>query len=161
MSKLTTRYYAVPDPDTGDMTFWYLNKKGEIAAWPRKPKARYGPTLWASLKREPGTHDYLVPEGLSGSERNAWIKNFYQTVSWPWHAAIRAEIERDPEAAMARFAAIGYRCCICGKTLADEESRLSAIGPECRKGLPESFVVMLRRKVSQIEGIKHQEGTRS
>jgi Family of unknown function (DUF6011) len=32
------------------------------------------------------------------------------------------------------------RCCMCGKGLTTDESKVIGIGPECRKGLPKEFV---------------------
>lgn len=159
MATLDTRYYAVLDPVTGDMTFWYLDKKGHIGTWPTRPRARYGPQLWSRLKREPGEHDYVVPEGLGSDERRTWISTWYETVQQPWKAAILADIERAPDEAMARFATIGFRCCICSRELGDAESRLSAIGPECRKGFPESLIVHLRQQVSRLAGSDQAQAT--
>lgn len=150
--KLDTRYYAVPDPTTGDMTFWYRNKKGELDAWPTRPKTRYGPRLFNSLKREPGAHDYIIPSGLENEEQYAWHCNWIETVRKPWMDAIKAEIGRDPETCMARFAAIQSRCAICGKALDDPESKASGIGPECRKGLPDAFITAIQEETRAALG---------
>jgi hypothetical protein len=32
------KYFAVPDPDTGDMTYWYLDRRGMVQPWPQKPR---------------------------------------------------------------------------------------------------------------------------
>ncbi len=152
MTTIDTRYYAVRDPLTGDMTFWFLNRQGRVMPWPTRPQAEYGPHLWSRLNRDPGPLDHLVPAGLRGEAKSTWVREWYRTVREPWLAAMHAEIDRDPETAMARFAAIGFRCCICGKALRDEESRLSAIGPECRKAFPEALLVVLRQGVSRIAG---------
>lgn len=37
------KYDAVPDPDTGDMTYWTRDKQGELRAWP--PRAYDGPPM--------------------------------------------------------------------------------------------------------------------
>jgi hypothetical protein len=36
-----TAYYAVPDPTSGDMTYWRRDKRGRIGPWPTRPPARW------------------------------------------------------------------------------------------------------------------------
>lgn len=148
---IETSFYAVRDPETNDMTFWCRDTRGRLQPWPRKPQARYGPMLWDRLSREPGMHDHLVPSDV-GSDQPVWVRNWHRTVRDPWMTAVHGEIERSPGLAMARFAAIRSRCCLCGRVLDDPDSKVSGIGPECRKGLPDSLVASLREHVAILFG---------
>ncbi len=151
------RYYAVPDPDTGDMTFWYRTAKGQRRPWPTRPQARYGPTLWTALKRDPGPHDHLVPVGLSKEESDAFARDWHVTVRRPWLAFIDEAIDKNADAAMARFAAIATRCCICGRVLTDPETKINGIGPECIRDVPDSLVHAVREQVQRIIGQADRE----
>ena len=146
--KLT--YYAVPDPDTCDMTYWMRTKRGQLKAWPATAKVDdYGPRLWF----KPG-HDreHVVPEGLTERERGNWIRAWYDTVRNPWVAKILAAIEREPDAARARFAAFTSHCCICGRTLTDEDSRVRGIGPDCIGRVPAAFAEACAREIARLHG---------
>lgn len=149
---IETSYYAVRDPETYDMTFWYRDTRDRFQPWPRKPQARYGPMLWNRLTKEPGMHDYLVPSDVLGGDQPAWVGNWYRTVRDPWMAAVHGEIERHPGLAMARFASIKSRCCLCGRVLDDPDSKVSGIGPECRKRLPDSLVASIREHTAILFG---------
>lgn len=142
------KYFAVPDPDTGDMTYWFRDKRGKLQPWPQKPRpARYGPILW----KKPGAgHTHVTPEGMKGEERNAWVINWFDTVQRPWKARIEAAIASDPEAAQARFAQFASRCCVCGKGLTDATSKVYGIGPECRAGWPPEILEELARQMGRI-----------
>lgn len=153
---IATRYYAVPDPTTGAMTYWRRDRRGRLAAWPTRPQAHYGPQLWSRLTREPGPHDHRVPAGVAGAARAAWVRDWYATVGRPWHDAIRAAIDADPEAALARFATLGSRCACCGRELTDADSKVLGVGPECRRGVPEHLVLAVARAVARLHGRAEQ-----
>jgi hypothetical protein len=55
-------------------------------------------------------------------------------------ASVVEAIAADPVTAGKRFAELQMRCCMCGKGLTTDESKVIGIGPECRKGLPKEFV---------------------
>lgn len=129
-------YFAVPDPSTGDMTYWRTHR-GDITEWP--PKVRYGPLLY---KRD-------VPANLRGDERTRWARNWFATVRAPWDAAIVEAITSDPTTAAARFAAFNTRCCCCGRALTDPASKAYGIGPDCRGGLPGELLAELARQVGR------------
>jgi hypothetical protein len=144
------KYFAVPDPDTGDMTYWYTDHRGRLSAWPSKLRNdAYGPTLWT----KPGPNrEHIVPDGLTERERGEWIKNWFETVRQPWMAKIRAAIDADRDACLARFAAFASRCCCCGKTLTDAASKAYGIGPDCRAGLPPEVLEACARAMGRVHG---------
>ena len=117
------RYYAVPDPDDpNQMTYWRDSTRGEgFMAWP--PKVRYGPVLYRRDVPKDRQEQRLVVEQHWARERE-------------WHQQVREAIEADPITAAKRFAEFTSRCCLCGRTLTDEASKVYGIGPECRRGLP-------------------------
>lgn len=117
------KYFAVPDPDSGDMTYWYQDKYNRLASWPPK-KSHYGP-------RAP-----KCPEGVDQYDHLPVLRQWVDEVRHPWWNKVKAEIARDPDAASARFAQFSSRCCVCGKTLTDAASKVYGIGPECRAGFP-------------------------
>jgi len=118
-SNLQPTYYAVPDPDTGEMTYWRRDKRGRLKPWPQRPQAVYGPQLWRKPPAHLGPHDHVIPPGLDGEARQVWHREWVHTVARPWQASIQKAIDTDPERALARFAAFGSRCCVCGKALDD------------------------------------------
>ncbi|MBB4931410.1 hypothetical protein F4561_002230 [Lipingzhangella halophila] len=135
---MTTAYYAVPDPNDPDqMTYWRRDHRGRIAPWPSK--ARYGPALYRSD----------VPEGLTPPEKNQWVTDWFRTHRHPWDDAVHTTITTDPDTCRARFAVFTTRCCSCGRTLTDPESKSYGIGPECRTGVPEDVLARLAVLVGQ------------
>lgn len=145
MSTTEPTYYAVPDLDTGDMTYWMKDKRGRLKPWPLDPPARYGPQLIDAL-----------PKGLGETERFAWARRWWDTVGKPWDEAIKAAIAADPEAAHARFAVMSSRCCVCGRVLTDDDSKVWGVGPECRHQVSESFLQQARREIAEAhaQGLK-------
>ena len=127
-----SRYYAVPDPNHQDqITYWRKDKRGNLRPWP--PKARYGPVL---LRRD-------VPPDMPPQDRNEWVRGWYREHAYPWHDAIRATIDTEPELCLARFATFTSRCCWCGRTLTDAASKTYGIGPDCRSGLSDNLLAAL------------------
>src|SRR5215213_9571612 len=128
-------YYAVADPENeGEMSYWRRKDKGKhktpsFDPWPLK--ARYGPRLLTSDPRL---------KGLKGEQRNQFVRSWYEGVKYPYMARVVEAIASDPVTAGKRFAELQMRCCICGKGLTTNESKVVGIGPECRKGLPKEFV---------------------
>jgi hypothetical protein len=136
MAKAEIRFYAVPDPDDpGLMTYW-RERNGILYMWPNK--ARYGPTLLRSD----------VPKGLVGYRKNEWAVKWYHANRIPWQEKVNAAIEADRDKASAVFAAFCTRCGFCGKELKEEKSKVTGIGPECVKGLPDELVWRFIQEVS-------------
>lgn len=111
-------YYAVPDPDTGDMTYWMRTGRGELKAWPTR---RYDTRLCGK--------------------------------PYVWMAAIRGAIEANPDVARARFAAFTSHCCICGKFLTDEASKVWGIGPDCRQKVSADFADACAGEIARLHGL--------
>lgn len=134
----TPTYFAVPDPDTGDMTYWYRDRRGVVQPWP--PKVRgYGPTF----------PDFsALPRG----ERDERVRDFILGTMRPWRQSIEETLDAEPDTAAARFAAFQSRCCICGKDLTDAESKVLGIGPDCRRGVPSHVLESLAREMGRIHG---------
>ncbi len=127
-------YYAVPDPRAGveEMTYWRRGEKRgkpDFTAWPAK--ARYGPRLssWDEVPYEQGT-----------KEAEYYLRAFFKVLSEPYRRAIVEAIAADPAAAAQRFAQWAVRCCICGRKLTHEASKVVGIGPECEKGVPKEVL---------------------
>jgi hypothetical protein len=60
-------------------------------------------------------------------------------------------VAADPAAAAQRFAKWAIRCCVCGKVLTEETSKVVGIGPECRKGRKAEWLAeVLTPKVARI-----------
>ncbi len=133
-------YFAVPDPDTGDMTYWYRTTRGAIEPWPPR-EGKYGPRL---LARD--------IEGLSAKDREAAVRTWSLTLRIPWDRQVRAALDADLDAAAARFAAFTSRCCICGRPLTDEKSKVLGIGPDCRTGIPTGVLEEFAREMGRIHG---------
>ena len=146
----TPKYYAVPDPNTGDMTYWFRNRRGAIVSWPQRPPARYGPRRYHRDGAHVGPYDSFTP--LFGSKAEKWdaYAHWKATVREPWEAAIMAAIEGDPELAQSRFAGWRSRCCVCSLPLDDEDSKIWGIGPVCRKGMPGFVLEDLARQMGRI-----------
>lgn len=51
-----------------------------------------------------------------------------------------ALILADPIAAARQFAQMHTRCCLCARRLVDAKSKVSAVGPECRKYVPAAVI---------------------
>jgi len=131
-------YYAVPDPtNPSAMTYWRRDRRGRLAPWP--PRARYGPTLTPAD----------IPDHLAGQDRREWISDWARAHLWPWHEAVHAAIDADPDGCAARFAAMAARCCRCGRALTDPESKTYGIGPECRRDVPAELLTALAGAVAR------------
>ena len=77
------KYFAVPDPDTGDMTYWERTKDGQYVAWPRKPRAAwYGPPM--PSRKEQAQHEDI----------GAFGRHWWETIRKPWMDTVIAAIER-------------------------------------------------------------------
>lgn len=130
------KYYAVPDPDTGDMTYWARSKRGQLEPWPQR--AYYGPPM-------PSRKEEALHEDVGAFNRTWW-----ETIRKPWLDAVMASIEGDPAAAHARFAAFSTRCFVCGKTLTDDDSKVWGVGPVCRPGIPHEVLEATAREIGRI-----------
>jgi hypothetical protein len=135
--ELPEGYYAVPDPRDGvdEITYWRRkdkgrNKRPSFEAWPLK--THYGPRL---TRKD-------LPEGMTPrtDEGEAFIRDWYENTGFPYRAAILEAIADDPVAAGKRFAEWALRCCMCGKVLTRDDSKVYGIGPECRKGMPKALL---------------------
>ncbi len=133
------KYYAVPNPDTGDMTYWERTKDGQYVAWPRKPRAAwYGPPM--PSRKEQAQHEDI----------GAFGRHWWETIRKPWMDTVIAAIEADPVAAHARFAAFSTRCFVCGKTLTDDDSKVWGVGPVCQTGLPAPLLEATAREIGRL-----------
>lgn len=133
---LPDAYYAVPDPRAGveEMTYWYRGVKGRkrlrsvFDPWPSK--ARYGPQFtWDDVPYERGTREAMH-----------YIRALSEVLVKPYRHAIVEAVAEDPAAAAQRFATLSTRCCLCGRKLTNEESKVVGIGPECGKGIPKEVL---------------------
>lgn len=128
-------FYAVPDPcNQGEMSYWRRKDKGKhkwpsFEPWPLK--AHYGPRL---LKSDPRLKD------LKGEERRQFVWSWYEGVKGAYIESVVSAIAGDPAAAGKRFAELQMRCCMCGKRLTTDESKVVGIGPECRRGFSKEFI---------------------
>ncbi len=135
---MTAEYFAVPHPsDAARMTYWRRGARGNLKPWPAR--ARYGPELRRSD----------VPTGLGPADLREWAAAWYRQHAVPWHAAVRAAIDADPDTAAARFAAFATRCCSCGRRLTDSASKTYGIGPECRADLPAAVLAAYAEAVGR------------
>ncbi len=110
--------------------------------WPAK--ARYGPQL---TKAD-------LPAGQYTEEGQAFIRDWLENVGQPYRDAVIEAIVVDPVAAGKRFAEWKLRCCMCGKALTNEESKVYGIGTECRRGIPTE---VLARYLTPEVGRLHAE----
>lgn len=113
-------YFAVVDPDNGNVSYWVCGRRG-VRPWP--DKAHYAPRV---LRGD-------VPKGTEA--RRAFLAHWRRNVLYPWTARRDDALERDPDGCKARFAAMTSRCWCCGRTLTDNRSKVYGIGPECRTGM--------------------------
>ena len=145
-------YYAVPDPDDPHtMTYWRRaspRRREVFDPWPAGTKT--GPVLY--------TRD--VPTGLKGEARREWIRAWYAEVHKPYRDAVIAAIAADTDAAAQRFAQMTSRCCVCGRSLTDESSKVYGIGPECREGMsPEHLDRYVRQTgAAHVQALVEQGG---
>lgn len=128
-------YFAVTDPDTGDMTYWYRTERGIIKPWPLNV-GRYGPQL-------PDT------SGLSPQDGAALVQGFVRSTVLPWRRAVMARLEADPVAAAALFSVSQERCCRCGVTLNDA-SKMLGIGTFCGQVIEPGLLEVLAREIERI-----------
>jgi len=138
------KYFAVADPESGTMTFWRRDNRGELAAWPRGTE--FGPTLW---KRPGPGREHVIPADLDAAARFAWIQDWHRTIRRPWLAKVKAAIDGDPVAAAARFAALQTCCARCGRSLEDAASRARALGSDCVTRFAPDVVSALVREVGR------------
>src|ERR1700733_3994733 len=75
------RYYAIPDPEIGAVTFWYRARNGRLNPWPRGTD--FGPVLW---KRPGPGREHVVPGQLVGVHRALWVRDWYERVRGGWLA---------------------------------------------------------------------------
>ncbi len=141
-------YYAVPDPRAGaeEITYWYRGEKGRkrkrpvFEPWPAR--SRYVPVL---------TSWDEVPYAKGTDEARWYLRAWYEIMVDPYRAAIVEAIVADPAAAARRFAKWAVRCCVCGRKLTHETSKVVGIGPECGKGVPEEVLAnRFRPKVGEL-----------
>jgi hypothetical protein len=145
---LAEGYYAVPDPrDVEEMTYWRRSdgKRGPtFKPWPAT--ARYG---WVLYKKDRPK----LPKEISC---NTYVRAYYETLGPPYRYAVVEAIAEDPVAAQQRFADFNTRCCMCGKKLTNDLSKVYGIGPECRKGIPSEVLAnYFRPEVSKAHA-QHQ-----
>jgi len=130
-------YFAVPDSDTGAMTYWFRDKRGAIRGWPpRVGELEYGPECPSRGNLEEEAYFAVV---------RAWAV----TTRSPWRERVIQVIADDPAGCAARFAVFQSRCCVCNKTLTDAASKVYGVGPECRAGYPPSFLEVLTREMGR------------
>lgn len=130
-------YFAVPDPDTGAMTYWFRDKRENIRGWPlRVGEGAYGPAFPAR-------------DTLDEAAYSAVVRAWYVTARAPWRERVMQEIADDPAGCAARFAVFQSRCCICNRALTDAASKVYGVGPECRAGFPPSILEVLTRAMGR------------
>jgi Family of unknown function (DUF6011) len=120
--------------EEGETSYWRRKNKGKskrptFEPWPLK--AKYGPRL---LKSDPRL------KGLKGEERRAFVRSWYEGVKGAYMESVVEAIAADPVTAGKRFAELQMRCCMCGKVLTTDGSKVVGIGPECRMGLSKEVV---------------------
>jgi hypothetical protein len=126
---LPNGYYAAIDPaDLTTMTYW-RSRNGIVSIWPKR--AWYGPAR--PLKRD-------AP--ADADERIAWLRE-WQAGYLTWLRGVHAVIDQDPAGARRQFAALTTRCCLCGRALTDDRSKVLGVGPECRRDLDEAMLAQL------------------
>lgn len=121
-SAIPDGYYAVPDPaDPQVMTYWrrrHTSTTDSLRSWPAT--AWYGPAVprRSELPEDP-------------AERQAFADAWSATRN-AYHDQIVVAILTDTAAAAKRFADLRTACSQCGRRLRDAESKLYAVGPDCR-----------------------------
>jgi hypothetical protein len=112
------------------------------SAWPTLPAGFY-----AILDPDdPAQMSYWRVQTGRGTSFGPWPKprvplGFGDIDSALRRAALAADaIAADVDGARARFAVFAIRCGCCGKTLRTPQSKVAGIGPECRRGLPASYL---------------------
>lgn len=135
-------YFAVHNPtDPSQITYWRRDSAGRLNPWPAK--ARYGPALYRTD----------IPAGLDPQRRQEWMADWFRQHTYPWHAAIRDAVDRDPAGCAARFAAFTTRCCQCGKKLHDPASKAYGVGPDCRDGWPKPVLAAMVEAVGRAHAL--------
>ena len=61
-------------------------------------------------------------------------------MSYPYQRALEEILLEGPLKAAKRFAEWQIRCCMCGKKLTHEKSKVVGLGPECGKGAAEEVL---------------------
>ncbi|MER5675799.1 DUF6011 domain-containing protein [Streptomyces sp. NPDC002238] len=129
MTTLPNGYYAAIDPTNPDTVTYWRSRAGIVSVWPKN--ARYGPAR--PLKRDaPSDRDELI----------AWLEK-WNAGYVKWLQAVHAVIDQDPAAARRKFAELSTRCCVCGRPLRDDRSKVLGVGPDCREGLSEDMLAQL------------------
>ncbi|RPK76378.1 hypothetical protein EES45_23080 [Streptomyces sp. ADI97-07] len=129
MTDLRNGYYATLDPaDPATMTYWRVRNS---AATPWPAKAWYGPAR--PLRRD-------AP--ADADARIAWLR-LWQTGYREWLHTVLDTLDQDPAAARRRFADLSTRCCLCGRALHDDRSKVLGVGPDCREGVSEEMLAQL------------------
>ncbi|MFE4691232.1 DUF6011 domain-containing protein [Streptomyces sp. NPDC056749] len=129
MTNLPNGYYAAIDPaDPSTVTYW-RSHAGIVSVWPKH--AWYGPAR--PLKRN-------AP--ADADERIAWLRK-WQAGYTAWLRTVHAVIDQNPAAARRKFAELSTRCCVCGRPLHDDRSKVLGVGPDCREGLSEDMLAQL------------------
>lgn len=137
-------YFAIPDPlDPAKASFWYRvpsgRSAGRIEPWP--PRRSH----WGHLPVKDIPHDREAEPDTYRAFVDAYFARVREARS-----AIRASIEDEPEIAAARFAAWSIRCCMCGKKLTDQRSKVYGVGPDCRAGAPAGLVDAIAEQVRAL-----------
>lgn len=133
----TVRYYAIHDPHQSERITCWRETPGRLEAWPKG--IRVGPIGPLTNADFPANK----------AERQRFRKNINQAQR-DYYAKVRAQICADPDLARARFATFTTRCCICGRTLTDPESKALGIGPDCGRTVDDETRVHLADAVSRL-----------
>ncbi|MBV6697479.1 hypothetical protein KV557_10115 [Kitasatospora aureofaciens] len=134
LAQIPDGYYAVPCPnDPALMTYWRRTTTSTTNALTRWPaKAAYGP-------RPPRRSE--MPD-----DRAEWkaILDAWSDRATAYHQRILTAVLADPAAAARRFADLRTKCSQCGRPLRDAESKLYAVGPDCRGAMDPAWLAQIR-----------------
>ncbi|MEV3995782.1 DUF6011 domain-containing protein [Streptomyces halstedii] len=146
MTTLPDGHYALLDPqDSEVMTYWRV-RSGRLMAWPAK--AWHGPVR-PLRSAAPKDRD----------ERIAWMRKWHATYR-AWLEQLHAALQRDPGTARRQFTDLTVRCCLCGRALRDDVSKVVGIGPDCRTGLSqEALADLFMPRVAAAHAAQVKDGT--
>lgn len=147
------KYFAVPDPlDPTKTSFWYRSQTGrdagQIKPWPPR-RSTWGQLLKVDVPHDKRTEPKAYREFVRGHFAAVGVAR----------GQVEILIERDPQAAAAAFSHWAIRCCVCGKTLTDERSKVYGVGPDCRARMPVALVDAIAEQVRVVIGQALESGS--
>lgn len=134
LAQVPDGYYATPCPnDPTLMTYWRritTSTTNALNRWPAK--AAYGPR---PLRRSE------MP-----ADRAEWgpIFDAWSDQARAYNQQVLNDIAANPAIAARRFADLRTKCSQCGRPLRDAESKLYAVGPDCRSLMDPDWLAQIR-----------------